>query len=121
MIQALKGKMMSHLLALLGVSFVLAVAPTRSQRAAAVRLLQLGSLAVLPTSCRAGQILFQPGPTLRGEVLLMTYAHRLLLAYKLSLLQIRGGMRDILDLLAHRLKRVLPLIYLETIAGKKWH
>ena len=71
MIQALKGKMMSHLLALLGVSFVLAIAPARSQRAAAVRLLQLVSLAVLPTSCRAGQILLQPEPTLRGEVLLM--------------------------------------------------
>ena len=121
MIQALKGKMMSHLLALLGASCVLAVAPVRKLWAAAVRNLQLMSLAMLHTSCRAGQILLQPEPTLRGEVLLMTYAHRLLLAYKLSLLQIRGGMRDILDLLAHRLKGVLPLIYLETIAGKKWH
>jgi len=121
MILALRGRTMSHLLALLGASCVLAVDPARNPWVAAVRHPQLVSLAVLPTSCKAGPILLQPGPTLRGEVLLMTYAHRLLLAYKLSLLQIRGGMRDIPNLLAHRLKRVLPLIYLETIVGKKWH
>ena len=121
MIRALRGRMMSHLLVLLGASCVLAVVPARNPRAAAVRHLQLVSLTRLHTSCRASLILLQPWPTLRGEVLLMTYAHRLLLAYKLSLLQIRGGMRDIPDLLAHRLKGVWPLIYLETIAGKKWH
>ena len=121
MIQALRERMMSHPLVLLGASCVLVLAPARNPRVAAVRHLQLMSLDELHTSCRAGPILLQPGPTLRGEVLLMTYAHRLLLAYKLSLLQIRGGMRDIPDLLAHRLKGVLPLIYLETIAGKKWH
>ena len=73
---------MSHLLVLLSASYVLAVAPARNPRAAAVRHLQLGSLAVLHTSCRAGPILLQPGSTLRGEVLLMTSAHGLLLAYK---------------------------------------
>ena len=73
---------MSHLLVLLGVSCVLDIALARKPRAAAVKLLQLVSLAVLPTSCRVGPILLQPGPTLRGEVLLMTSVHGLLLAYK---------------------------------------
>jgi len=82
MIRALRGRMMSNLLVLLGASCVLAVVPVRNPRAAAVRHLQLVSLAMLPTSCRVGPILLQPGPTLRGEVLLMTSAHGLLLAYK---------------------------------------
>ena len=82
MILALRGKMMSHLLALLGASCVLAVAPVRKLWAAAVRHLQLVSLAVLHTYCRAGPILLQTGSTLRGEVLLMTSVHGLLLVYK---------------------------------------
>jgi len=78
---ALRGRMMSHLL-VLSASCVLAVAPARNPRVAAVRHLQLMSLDELHTSCRAGPILLQPGPTLRGEVLLMTSVHGLLLAYK---------------------------------------
>ena len=74
--------MASLLLDLLSASCVLAVAPARNPRAAAVRHLQLGSLAVLHTSCRAGPILLQPGPILRGEVSLMTSVHELRLVYK---------------------------------------
>ena len=73
---------MSHLLALLSASSVLIIAPARNPQAAAVRHLQLVSLAVLHTYCRAGPILLQTGSTLRGEVLLMTSVHGLLLVYK---------------------------------------
>ena len=82
MILALRGRMMSLLLVLLGASCILAVAPGRNPRAVAVRHLQLVSLAGLHTSCKAGPILLQQGPTLRGEVLLMTSVHGLLLVYK---------------------------------------
>jgi len=74
--------MMSYFLALLSVSYVLVIAPARNPRAAAIRHLQLVSLVVLLTSCRAGPILLQTGSTLRGEVLLMTSVHGLLLIYK---------------------------------------
>jgi hypothetical protein len=96
--------MMSHLLALHGVICVLAVAPERNQHAAAVRhlrLMLLVSLAVPLISCRAGQILLQPEPILRGEVLLMTsvLGHRLVC--KQSSLQIREGTTASLDLAVH--------------------
>ena len=82
MILALRGRMMSHLLALLSASCVLVVAPARNPQAAAVRHLQLvlhASLGVLPISCRAGQILLQPKPIPKGEVLPMIFVlgHRL--------------------------------------------
>ena len=74
--------MTSLLLDILSVSCVLAVASARNPRAAAVRHLQLVSLVVLLTSCRAGPILLQPGPILRGEVLPMTYVLGLRLVCK---------------------------------------
>ena len=101
MILALRGWLMSHLLVLLSASCVLAVAPARNPRAAAVRHLQLGSLAVLHTSCRAGPILHQPEQTLRGEVLPTTFVLRLRLGCKLSSLLIREGTTVIPDLLIH--------------------
>jgi hypothetical protein len=101
MILALRGRTMSHLLVLLSASYVLAVAPARNPRAAAVRHLQLGSLAVLHTSCRAGPILLQPGPILRGEVLPITFVLGLRLGCKLSSLLIREGTTVIPDLLVH--------------------
>ena len=100
MILALRGRMMSHLL-VLSASCVLAVAPARNPRVAAVRHLQLGSLAVLHRSCREGLILLQPRPTLRGEVSPMTFVLRLRLGCKLSSLLIREGTTVILDLLVH--------------------
>ena len=103
MILALRGRMMSHLLVLLGASCVLAVVPARNPRAAAVRHLQLVSLTRLHTSCRASLILLQPWPTLRGEVLFMISVHGLRLGCKLSMLLIREDTTVIPDFLVHNI------------------